>query len=172
MHICASDADFSKTDDCWCRALASAPLGFHILSRIDRPTSDVRRIYSFWGLRGQVGPAEGAVPHLNTDSAYIATAKWDLWELKRGEFEARRSRWCSCVWTVTTMAWPQGRAFRCDLGFEHFLPDMPVCWLWQGLSVDSSDHRWSIHSRWMAAGGNEGVSQKRRENNCCYWEER
>ena len=70
------------------RFLVSAPLSASMNTFAEltvQPVDATETPVASWDLRGQgYGPAEVAalsLQHLNTDSAYIATAKWDLWEL-------------------------------------------------------------------------------------------
>jgi hypothetical protein len=129
-----------------------------------------------WDLRNQgYGPAEVAalaVQHLNADTAYFASAKWDLWNL-----------------VVDTLSWrhePQPLALTChgpryddgaaataghfaaDLGFEHFFTGHGGL-LAPGAASNpfaSSDHPVEHTFRqWMAAGGNlKEYHAKTREN--------
>src|ERR1700693_2259569 len=68
------------------RFLASAPLSSSMNTFAEltvQPVDATETPMASWDLRGQgCGPAEVAalsLQHLNTDSAYIAAAKWDLW---------------------------------------------------------------------------------------------
>src|SRR5882724_2665055 len=81
-----------------------------------------------WDLRPlKLGPAEVtalAVQHVNADTAYIASAKWDLWS-----FDIESLKWQHkpepLVLTCHGLQYDDGLAatsghFMADLGFEHF----------------------------------------------------
>src|SRR5260370_36210042 len=83
-----------------------------------------------WDLRPlKTGPAEVtalAVQHLNADTAYIASAKWDLWG-----FDIESMKWQHkpepLVLACHGQEYDDGLAataghFMADLGFEHFFP--------------------------------------------------
>ena len=86
------------------RFLTTAPLSAKkstFTELVVQPVNAVEPFIAEWDLRAQnSGPAEVAalaVQHLNSDSAYIATANWDLWRFD-----------------VETLTWrhePQLRAF-------------------------------------------------------------
>jgi len=113
------------------RFLATAPLsatqntfGELIVQAVDTTEIPVAE----WDLRPlKVGPAEVAalaVQHLNSDSAYIASAKWDLWG-----FDIESLKWQHkpepLVLACHGQEFDGGLAataghFMADLGFEHF----------------------------------------------------
>src|ERR1700692_5157138 len=71
--------------------LATAPLSASMNSFWEltvQPVDATETPVASWDLRAQgYGPAEVAalsLQHLNTDSAYIATAKWALWDMNVG----------------------------------------------------------------------------------------
>ena len=85
------------------RFLTSAPLSASVNTFAEltvQPVDATETPVASWDLRGQgYGAAEVAalaLQHLNADSAYIATAKWDLWALDVESLSGstRRSRWC------------------------------------------------------------------------------
>src|ERR1700733_3314076 len=113
------------------RFLTTAPLSATkstFTELVVQPVNAVEPFIAEWDLRAQnSGPAEVAalaVQHLNSDSAYIATANWDLW----------RSAFKPLPWppdpqplilTCHGLHYDDGLAltaghFSADLGFEHF----------------------------------------------------
>jgi len=131
---------------------------------------------SEWDLRPvKAGPAEVAAiaaQHLNSDTAYFATAAWDLWA-----FDLETLKWqqrsepleliCHGPDYDGGIAASAGH-FQADLGFEHFftghagllLPRAP------SNSADSTEHPVEHTFRqWMAASNNlKEYHQKTREN--------
>ena len=129
-----------------------------------------------WDLRPlHARPAEVAalaVQHLNADSAYIVSAKWDLWE-----FDIQTLKWqqkpqplelsCHGLDYDEGMAASSGH-FMADLGFEHFFTGHG------GLLAPASatnPFRSSYHPiehtfrQWMAVSGNlKEYHAKTREN--------
>jgi hypothetical protein len=98
-----------------------------------------------WDLRAlNAGPAEVAAlaaQHLNADTAYIVSGKWDLWE-----FDIQALKWQRKPQPLELAchgpAYDEGTAassghFLADLGFEHFLPGMAGCSLPQARRIPS-----------------------------------
>jgi hypothetical protein len=121
------------------------------------------------------GPAEVtalAIQHLNADSAYIATASWDLWN-----FEMESLKWQHApqplVLTCNGLEYDSGIAatdgqFVADLGFEHFFTGHGGL-LAPGAASNpfsSSDHPMEHTFRqWMSASNNlKEYHAKTREN--------
>jgi hypothetical protein len=129
-----------------------------------------------WDLRDQgYGPAEVsalAAQHLNADTAYIATANWDLWR-----FEVETLSWKQesqpLILTMHGTNYEDGLAasaghLSADLGFEHFFTGHGGL-LAPGAASNpfaSSDHPVEHTFRqWMAAPGNlKEYHAKTREN--------
>ncbi len=118
-----------------------------------------------WDLRPlKTGPAEVAamaVQHLNADTAYIASAKWDLWG-----FDIESLKWQHkpepLVLTCHGVQYDDGLAataghFAADLGFEHFFTGHGGL-LAPGAASNpfhSSDHPMEHTFRqWMASSAN------------------
>ncbi|MDP9147545.1 MAG: hypothetical protein M3N22_07775 [Acidobacteriota bacterium] len=150
------------------RFLTTAPLSASLNTFTEltvQPVDATETPVASWDLRAQkFGPAEVAamaLQHLNADSAYIVSAKWDLWDLN-----------------VETLKWqhtPQPLVLTCngtehdnhifeteghfvaDLGFEYFFTGHAGM-LAPGKAAnpfDSSDHPVEHTFRqWMTAGGN------------------
>jgi hypothetical protein len=129
-----------------------------------------------WDLRAQnSGPAEVAalaVQHLNSDSAYIATANWDLWR-----FDVETLTWRHepqpLILTCHGLHYDDGLAltagqFNADLGFEHFFTGHGGLLAPGAASnpFDSSDHPIEHTFRqWMAVSNNlKEYHAKTREN--------
>ena len=129
-----------------------------------------------WDLRPlRAGPAEVAalaVQHLNSDSAYIASAKWDLWG-----FDIESLKWqhkpeplvltCHGPEHDSGLASTAGH-FMADLGFEHFFTGHGGL-LAPGAASNpfhSSDHPTEHTFRqWMAVSANlKEYQAKTREN--------
>ena len=129
-----------------------------------------------WDLRPlKLGPAEVtalAVQHLNEDTAYTATAKWDLWT-----FDMETMKWqqkpeplvlsCHGIQYDNGLAAESGH-FMADLGFEHFFTGH-AGFLAPGAATnpfDSSDHPLEHTFRqWMSASANlKEYHAKTREN--------
>src|SRR5262249_49367077 len=129
-----------------------------------------------WDLRDQeAGPAEVgalAAQHLNADSAYIASTRWDLWRLDVGGL-----KWANepqpLILTMHGVDYEDGLAksaghFSADLGFEHFFTGHGGL-LAPGSASNpfaSSDHPIEHTFRqWMATPGNlKEYHAKTREN--------
>jgi hypothetical protein len=129
-----------------------------------------------WDLRPlKTGPAEVAalgVQHLNTDTAYIASAKWDLWG-----FDIENLKWQHTpeplILTLHGPQYDNGLAataghFTADLGFEHFFTGHGGL-LAPGAASNpfhSSDHPLEHRFRqWMAVKDNlKEYHAKTREN--------
>lgn len=113
------------------RFLAAAPLsllepGFREL--VVQPIDPSETPLVAWDLRAQgYGPPEVAAlaaQHINADSAYIASASWDLWS-----FDSQTMKWAQKPEPLTLschgpeydggIAASEGH-FLADLGFEHF----------------------------------------------------
>jgi hypothetical protein len=150
------------------RFLTSAPLSASMNTFAEltvQPVDATETPVASWDLRGQgYGPAEVsalALQHLNADSAYIATAKWDLWVLNIESLKWQHALeplvlTCNGAEYDNRIAESEGH-FVVDLGFEHFFTGHA------GLLApskatnpfDSSDHPVEhTFRRWMAAGGN------------------
>jgi hypothetical protein len=132
-----------------------------------------------WDLRPlKAGPAEVAAMaalHLNSDTAYIASAAWDLWT-----FDVETLKWQrkpqSLVLICHGLDYDDGVAvsaghFQADLGFEHFLTGhsgllVPGSASHSSNSSNSSEHPVEHTFRqWMAASNNlKEYHAKTREN--------
>jgi hypothetical protein len=161
------------------RFLTAAPLSATqnaftelVIQPVDATESPVAE----WDLRPlKMGPAEVAalaVQHLNTDSAYIVRARWDLWE-----FDIESLKWQhkpeALVLTCHGPEYDGGLAkteghFTADLGFEHFFTGHGGLLAPGAASnpFNSSDHPIEHRFRqWMAASGNlKEYHAKTREN--------
>jgi hypothetical protein len=129
-----------------------------------------------WDLRPlKAGPAEVAAmaaQHLNSDTAYIATAPWDLWV-----FDLETLKWqqrpepleliCHGPDYDGGIAASAGH-FQADLGFEHFFTGHAGLLSPRAASnsADSAEHPVEHTFRqWMAASNNlKEYHQKTREN--------
>jgi hypothetical protein len=129
-----------------------------------------------WDLRPlKSGPAEVtalAIQHLNSDSAYIATASWDLWN-----FDMASLKWqhtpqpllltCNGADYDSGIATTDGQ-FVADLGFEHFFTGHGGLLAPGAASnpFNSSDHSMEHTFRqWMSASNNlKEYHAKTREN--------
>jgi hypothetical protein len=129
-----------------------------------------------WDLHGAgYGPAEVAAlaaQHLNADSAYIASAQWELWN-----FDVEKLKWQRkpepLVLTCHGLQYDEGVAaaaghFQADLGFEHFFTGHGGI-LAPGAAANpfgGSEHPIEHTFRqWMAAGSNaKEYHAKTREN--------
>ncbi len=129
-----------------------------------------------WDLRPlKMGPAEVtalAVQHLNTDTAYTANAKWDLWS-----FDIESLKWqqkpepltlsCHGINYDDGLAATSGH-FMADLGFEHFFTGHGGLLAPGAASnpFNSSDHPIEHTFRqWMSASNNlKEYHAKTREN--------
>ena len=150
------------------RFLASAPLSESVNTFTEltiQPVDAAETPVASWDLRGQgYGPAEVAalaIQHLNPDSAYVASAKWDLWALDIETLKWQRAPQ-PLVLTCHGSDYDDGAAagegnFVADLGFEHFFTGHGGL-LAPGHAAnpfESSDHPLEhTFRRWMAAPGN------------------
>ncbi len=161
------------------RFLASAPLSASRKTFTEltvQPIDATETPVAAWDLRplayGAAEVAAIAMQNLNTDSAYIATAKWNLWGL-----DVENLKWKHApeplVLTCHGLDYDGGIATNegqlvADLGFEHFFTGHAGL-LAPGAATnpfDSSDHPVEHTFRqWMAAGGNlKEYHAKTREN--------
>lgn len=161
------------------RFLTSAPLSasMNTFSELTvQPIDATETPVASWDLRplkhGAAEVAALALQHLNTDSSYIATAQWDLWELNLESL-----KWIHgpqpLVLTCNGTDYDGGIAateghFVADLGFEHFFTGHAGL-LAPGKAsnpFDSSDHPLEhTFRRWMASPQNlKDYHAKTREN--------
>ncbi|MGB8474373.1 MAG: hypothetical protein WCE61_09835 [Candidatus Acidiferrum sp.] len=162
--------DFSETTliPQFARFLATAPLSapesaFNGL--VVQPVDTTETPLAEWDLKSQgYGAAEvaalGAL-HVNSDSAYIAEAKWDLWS-----FDAQTLKWMNkpepLLLTCHGPEYDGGIAdseghFTADLGFEHFFTGHAGLLAPGAASnpFESSDHPIEHTFRqWMSTPGN------------------
>jgi hypothetical protein len=150
------------------RFLTTAPLSAaeNTFSELTVQAVDATEIpVAEWDLRPlKTGPAEVAalaVQHLNSDTAYIATAKWDLWS-----FDIETLKWQHkpepLVLTCHGPEYDDGLAatagqFMADLGFEHFFTGHGGLLAPGAASnpFDASDHPMERTFRqWMAVSAN------------------
>jgi hypothetical protein len=141
-----------------------------------QPIDSTETPVAAWDLRplkyGAAEVAALAVQHLNTDSAYIATGKWDLWGL-----DIESLKWqhkpeplmltCNGAEYDGGIAATEGH-FAADLGFEHFFTGHGGL-LAPGAASNpfgTSDHPMEhTFQQWMTAGGNlKEYHAKTREN--------
>jgi hypothetical protein len=161
------------------RFLATAPLSASQITfggLLVQPIDATETPIAEWDLREQVyGPAEVAAlaaQHLNSDTAFIATAKWDLWNL-----EIETLKWQHgphpLVLSVHGLDYDHGLAasaghFSVDLGFEHFFTGHAGLLAPGAASnpFDSSDHPLEhTFRRWMSTSANlREYHAKTREN--------
>jgi hypothetical protein len=161
------------------RFLATAPhsasdLAFNGL--VVQPVDATEVPLAEWDLKGQgYGAAEVAAlaaQHINADSAYMASAKWDLWS-----FDAESLKWTHkpepLLLTCYGPEYDGGLAgsdgnFIADLGFEHFFTGHAGLLAPGAASnpFESSDHPLEHTFRqWMAVPGNlKEYHAKTREN--------
>ncbi|MDP9340465.1 MAG: hypothetical protein M3P45_16540 [Acidobacteriota bacterium] len=161
------------------RFLTSAPLSASVNTFTEltvQPVDATETPVASWDLRAQgYGAAEVAalaLQHLNADSAYMASAKWDLWGL-----DVQSLKWqhapqplvltCNGAEYDNHIAVSEGH-FVADLGFEHFFTGHAGL-LASGKATnpfDSSNHPVEhTFRRWMSAGGNlKEYHAKTREN--------
>jgi len=161
------------------RFLATAPLSAEhptftelIVQAVDATETPVAE----WDLRPmKAGPAEVAalaLQHLNADTAYIVSAKWDLWG-----FDIETLKWQRkpepLVLTCHGPEYDGGLVsaaghFTADLGFEHFFTGHGGLLAPGAASnpFNSSDHPMEHTFRqWMAVSGNlKEYHAKTREN--------
>jgi len=161
------------------RFLTTAPLSASKPTFTDlvvQPIDPTEPSIAEWDLRSQKsGPAEVAalsIQYLNTDSAYIATANWDLWN-----FDVESMKWKQdpqpLVLTCHGPTYEDGIAatsghFSADLGFEFFFTGHAGLLAPGAASnpFDSSDHPIEHTFRqWMAVPANlKEYHAKTREN--------
>ncbi len=161
------------------RFLTTAPLSASqnaFTELVVQPVDATETPVAEWDLRPlKMGPPEVAaltVQHLNADSAYIVSAKWDLWE-----FDIESLKWQHkpepLVLTCHGLEYDDGLAktaghFFADLGFEHFFTGHGGLLAPGAASnpFDSSDHPVERRFRqWMADSGNlKEYHAKTREN--------
>ncbi|PWT88223.1 MAG: hypothetical protein C5B56_09140 [Proteobacteria bacterium] len=161
------------------RFLTSAPLSEShpffdelIVQAVDPSETPVAE----WDLRGQgFGPAEAAAlaaQYLNPDSAYIASAQWDLWS-----FDIETLKWQRKPQPFVLMCYgplydggvaTTAGQFSADLGFEHFFTGHGGLLAPSAASnpFESSDHPVEhTFRRWMSTAGNRAeYHAKTREN--------
>ena len=161
------------------RFLTTAPLAEAVNAFEDltiQPVDTTETPVAAWDLRAEkFGPAEVtalAMQHLNSDSAYIVRAKWELWD-----FNVENLTWARVtqplVLTCYGVDFDSERAqeeghFAADLGFEYFFTGHAGL-LAPGKAsnpFDSSDHP-AEHTfrRWMSTPTNlKEYHAKTREN--------
>jgi hypothetical protein len=161
------------------RFLTTAPLSASQNTFMElsvQPIDGTETPVAAWDLRplkyGAAEVAALAVQHLNADSAYIATGKWDLWGL-----DIESLKWQHkpepLVLTCNGADYDGGIAateghFAADLGFEHFFTGHGGL-LAPGAASNpfsTSDHPLEhTFQQWMTAGGNlKEYHAKTREN--------
>jgi hypothetical protein len=161
------------------RFLTTAPLSASegtFTELIVQPVGPTEPPVAEWDLRGKgYGPAEVAAlaaQYLHRDTAYFASAKWDLWNL-----DVESLKWQygpqPLVLACHGPDYDDGVAataghFLTDLGFEHFFTGHGGL-LAPGAATNpfaSSDHPVEhTFRRWMSAGGNlKEYHGKTREN--------
>jgi len=128
-----------------------------------------------WDLRPlKAGPAEVAAmaaQHLNSDTAYIATAAWDLWAFEMDTLKWQRKPeplelTCHGFDYDGGIASSAGH-FQADLGFEHFFTGHGGLLVPGAPSASSNSEHPVEHTfrQWMAAGNNlKEYHAKTREN--------
>ena len=128
-----------------------------------------------WDLRPRnVGPAEVAAmaaQHLNSDTAYIASARWDLWSFDMESLKWQRSPeplelTCHGLEYDGGVAATAGH-FQADLGFEHFFTGHGGLLAQAPTSPFSSQEHPVEHTfrQWMGASNNlKEYHAKTREN--------
>ena len=161
------------------RFLATAPLSTSqpaFKELVVQPIDATELSLAEWDLKdlgyGAAEVAALAIQHLHPDSAYIATAKWDLWS-----FDAETLKWMNkpepLVLTCHGPEYDGGIAaseghFSADLGFEHFFTGHGGLLAPGAASnpFESSDHPLEHTFRqWMSAPGNlKEYHAKTREN--------
>jgi hypothetical protein len=173
--------DFSETTMIaeFARFLATVPLseshpsfGSLTVQPVDASESPV----AVWDLRplqfGAAQVAALALQNLNSDSAYIAEAKWDLWDLDMDSLRWKKQPQpllltCHGLEYDERIAASEGH-FCADLGFEHFFTGHAGLLAPGAASnpFDSSDHPVEHTFRqWMKAGENlKEYHAKTREN--------
>ncbi len=173
--------DFSETTLIaqFARFLATAPLSASeswFKELVVQPVDATELSLAEWDLKdlgyGAAEVAALAAQHINADSAYIATGKWDIWT-----FDIENLKWVHkpepLVLTCHGIEYDGGIAasdghFMADLGFEHFFTGHGGL-LAPGVAsnpFESSDHPIEHTFRqWMSAPGNlKEYHAKTREN--------
>lgn len=150
------------------RFLTTAPLSVFENSfseLVIQPVDSTETPMAAWDLRPlRYGPAEvaaAAMQSLNSDSAYIVSAKWDLWGLDLEQLKWQREPQplrltCNGPDYDSGIAASEGH-FVADLGFEHFFTGHAGLLAPGAASnpFDSSDHPLEhTFRRWMAAENN------------------
>jgi hypothetical protein len=180
-YLCVWTRDFSDTTMIaeFARFLTTAPLSATkstYTELVVQPVSPTEPSAAEWDLRAQQsGPAEVAalaLQHLNSDSAYIASANWDLWR-----FDVETLTWRHepqpLILTCHGLLYDDGASltaghFPADLGFEHFFTGHGGLLAPGSASnpFDSSDHPIEHTFRqWMAVANNlKEYHAKTREN--------
>jgi hypothetical protein len=173
--------DFSETTMIaeFARFLTTAPLSATkstLTELVVQPVAPTEPSAAEWDLRAQQsGPPEVAalaLQNLNSDSAYMATANWDLWR-----FDVETLTWRHepqpLILTCHGPLYDDGVAltaghFTADLGFEHFFTGHGGLLAPGSASnpFDSSDHPIEHTFRqWMAVPNNlKAYHAKTREN--------
>lgn len=161
------------------RFLTTAPLSpseNSFSELVIQPVDGTETPVAAWDLRPlKFGPPEvaaAAMQSLHADSAYIVSAKWDLWGLDLETLKWKREPrllQLTCIGPEydSGIAVSEGH-FVADLGFEHYFTGHAGL-LSPGAATnpfDSSDHPLEhTFSRWMAAEGNrKEYHAKTREN--------
>ena len=173
--------DFSETTliPQFARFLATTPLSAPesaFTGLVVQPVDTTETPLAEWDLKGEgYGAAEVAAlaaQHANSDSAYFAEAKWDLWS-----FDAETLKWMNkpepLLLTCYGPEYDGGIAdseghFNANLGFEHFFTGHAGLLAPGAASnpFESSDHPIEHTFRqWMSAPGNlKEYHAKTREN--------
>jgi hypothetical protein len=154
--------------------LSSAPASFTEL--IVQPVDSTEPSAAEWDLREQTYGAPEvaalAAQYLNADTAYFASAQWDLWGLDVETLKWRHAPQplllaCHGPLYDDSLAATAGH-FMADLGFEHSFTGHGGLLAPGAASnpFDSSDHPVEhTFRRWMSAGGNlKEYHAKTREN--------
>jgi hypothetical protein len=161
------------------RFLATAPLSAEpnsFTELIVQPVDSTEPSVAEWDLRDQTYGAPEvaalAAQHLNADTAYFASAQWDLWGLDVESLKWRHAPQplllaCHGPLYDDGVAATAGH-FMADLGFEHSFTGHGGLLAPGAASnpFDSSDHPMEhTFRRWMSAGGNlKEYHAKTREN--------
>ena len=173
--------DFSATTMIpqFARFLATAPLsasGDAFTGLTVQPVDATETPVAEWDLRGQgYGPPEVAAlaaQHFHADTAYVVTAKWDIWSFDVGVLKWQHKPE-PLVLTCYGLEYDGGVAataghFTADLGFEHFYTGHAGLLAPAVASnpFDNSDHPVERTFRqWMSASANlKEYHAKTREN--------
>jgi hypothetical protein len=169
-YLCVWTRDFSETTLIaqFARFLATAPISASenaFKELVVQPIDATELSLAEWDLKdlgyGAAEVAALAVQHLHPDSAYIATAKWDLWS-----FDVESLKWMNkpepLVLTCHGPEYDGGIAasqgnFTVELGFEHFFTGHGGLLAPGAASnpFESSDHPLEHTFRqWMSTPGN------------------